>query len=80
MESYRDDVLNEDSRHVLWCESPGCATGTGSRWEHLVKREAMRRHRELSPEYWLYSKAGFNELEGGEMTTRAKETNYKMPF
>lgn len=35
--SYRDELFTEANRHVLWCDTPGCRTGTRRRWEELVK-------------------------------------------
>ncbi|KPM36414.1 hypothetical protein AK830_g10140 [Neonectria ditissima] len=36
---HRGSIFNEDNRHLLWCDSPGCATGMGARWEDMVKEE-----------------------------------------
>ncbi|KAI5461562.1 hypothetical protein BGZ63DRAFT_356947 [Mariannaea sp. PMI_226] len=36
----REDIFNEDNRHLIWCDSPGCATGRGPRWEEMVKEQA----------------------------------------
>lgn len=32
-------VFNEDNRHLLWCDSPGCPNATGRRRDDLVKEE-----------------------------------------
>lgn len=31
-------MFNEDNRHLLWCDEPGCATGMGRRWEEMLKQ------------------------------------------
>ncbi|KAF4973971.1 hypothetical protein FZEAL_9078 [Fusarium zealandicum] len=39
-------ALDESSRHILWCTTPGCATGSGIRWLTMAKtfvRETARR-------------------------------------
>ncbi|KAJ3528484.1 hypothetical protein NM208_g10178 [Fusarium decemcellulare] len=30
-------VFNQDTKHVLWCGSPGCATGSERRWLRMAK-------------------------------------------
>ncbi|KAK7402826.1 hypothetical protein QQX98_011418 [Neonectria punicea] len=37
-------IFNENNRHLLWCDSPGCATGRGPRWEDMVKEEIWLHH------------------------------------
>jgi hypothetical protein len=38
-------VLKEENKHFLWCDSPGCWTGTeGRRWEDLLKEETWLHH------------------------------------
>lgn len=39
-QEFRDRVFTEDTRHVLWCDTPRCRTNTGRRWESLVKEAA----------------------------------------
>ncbi|KAH7236789.1 uncharacterized protein BKA55DRAFT_543435 [Fusarium redolens] len=30
-------VFTDRTKHVLWCDQPGCGTGTGQRWLKLIK-------------------------------------------
>lgn len=30
-------MLTEETRHLLWCDRPGCATGMRRRWEEMLK-------------------------------------------
>ncbi|KAF9769429.1 hypothetical protein IL306_013146 [Fusarium sp. DS 682] len=32
----RNPLLNEETKHVLWCDNPGCATGSECRWERMA--------------------------------------------
>ncbi|KAF5979806.1 hypothetical protein FBULB1_5549 [Fusarium bulbicola] len=32
----RNPLFNEEMKHVLWCHSPGCATGSERRWERMA--------------------------------------------
>lgn len=38
-------MLTEDTRHLLWCDRPGCATGMGRRWEEMLKEAIWLQHR-----------------------------------
>ncbi|KAF4449332.1 F-box domain cyclin [Fusarium albosuccineum] len=33
----KNPVFNKDTKHVLWCDSPGCATGSERRWLRMAK-------------------------------------------
>ena len=45
-EQDRAKIFSEDTRHVLWCDTPGCRTSTSHRWEALVKEDAEREFKE----------------------------------
>ncbi|KAF4989247.1 hypothetical protein FDECE_14782 [Fusarium decemcellulare] len=33
----KNPVFNRDTKHVLWCDRPGCATGSERRWMRMAK-------------------------------------------
>ncbi|RSL41666.1 hypothetical protein CEP54_015748 [Fusarium duplospermum] len=33
----RHPVFDKETKHVLWCDSPGCATGLELRWMRMAK-------------------------------------------
>lgn len=37
-------MFDEENRHLLWCDSSGCATGMGPRWEELLKEAIWLQH------------------------------------
>lgn len=39
--SYEDEVFTEETRHVLWCDTLGCAGTKRRRWETMVKQNMM---------------------------------------
>lgn len=43
---YRDRILDEDRRHVFWCDEPECRTNTRPRWEAVIKDASDWRHLE----------------------------------
>lgn len=40
----RERVFKDDTKHILWCDTPSCHTNKLHRWEVLVRRDARRDH------------------------------------
>lgn len=65
-ESYRHHPFGEDTRHILWCDTPQCAVGIGRRWESMVKKN-------------LYKNWWGGESDYTIAKQRSEETGYRMP-
>lgn len=71
--SCRDQVMSESNKHVLWCDTPGCGTRRGHRWERLMKTELSRRqttglHTDMS------------RTDCSIMYSRSRDKQYWMPW
>jgi hypothetical protein len=64
-DSYRDRLFKEDTRNVLWCDSPQCVVANGRRWEAMIKQNMVEQSSSSA------------DLQRAQR--RAREVGYRMP-